>query len=285
MPVCVLIQCRAISVGVLGTSSARACIVMDPQAPAAGVAITSGPDVSNEASAAAAAEVITDNAAGGGAAAAPAQLRGRPRGRPTHRPKIDIDGEVDEANRLADLFRRLQKAAKNSGRAAMKSKQRLMKKANKLSEMDLMRLAVLKRCGFIDVQRPEEVVDGQVAAGAAAALPNQPGGQNMGKRLMGMVSNIPGANELLKSLESPDPSSSSTAASSASATGTVSQSGTSLPTRCALGLKRLPRGALALAARGRKRQRGRPVKVPVELENGEGGADEDSEADDSHTEE
>ena len=69
--------------------------------------------------------------------------------RPTKRkPKIDIDNEIEEANRLAELFRKMQNASKVAARKATRSKQRLMKKADQLSEQDLMRLAVLKRCGI-----------------------------------------------------------------------------------------------------------------------------------------
>ena len=68
---------------------------------------------------------------------------------PTKRkPKIDIDNEIEEANRLAELFRKMQNASKVAARNATRSKQRLMRKANQLSEQDLMRLAVLKRCGI-----------------------------------------------------------------------------------------------------------------------------------------
>ena len=73
------------------------------------------------------------------------------------KPKIDIDNEIQEANRLVELFRKMQNASKVAARSAMRSKQRLMRKASKLSEQDLVRLAVLKRCGICGAEEDETV--------------------------------------------------------------------------------------------------------------------------------
>ena len=64
------------------------------------------------------------------------------------KPQIDIDYEIQEANKLAELFKKMQKASKVAGRNAVRQRQRLVRKAQKLSEQDLMRLAVIKRCGM-----------------------------------------------------------------------------------------------------------------------------------------
>lgn len=159
-------------------------------------------------------------------------LTGKRRGRPSQRPKIDFDQEIEEANRLGELFKRMQHASKVASRNALRSKQRLLRKANKLSESDLMRLAVLKRCGFVDVDGEQE---GEVSASAAACSASPKAAEmaakgkgNMNAKLHGMVALIPGASELLKSLESSSsaPSTPSTMSSSAC---TASQSCSSTP--------------------------------------------------------
>jgi hypothetical protein len=150
-------------------------------------------------------------------------LAGKRRGRPSQRPKIDFDQEIEEANRLGELFKRMQHASKVASRNALRSKQRLLRKANKLSESDLMRLAVLKRCGFVDVEgEPEGEVSASAAACSAspkAAEMAAKGKESMNAKLHGMVALIPGASELLKSLDgaSAAPTTPSTTSSSACA--------------------------------------------------------------------
>ena len=165
---------------------------------------------------------------------------GRGRGRPSLRPKIDIDADIEEAHRLAELFKKMNHVSKVVARNAVKSKQRLMRKANKLSAQDLMRLAVLKRCGFVE-QHPETVEEAHV--GADAATPVQLGeGCNakstMGVKLSDMMSGVPGATELLKSLEA----SVTSALAVPRATSGSAPSGHSAaqPSVCRKGLKRLP---------------------------------------------
>ena len=170
-------------------------------------------------------------------------LRTKIRGRPSTRPKIDIDAEVEEANRLADLFKRMQHASKIAAKCAMKSKQRLMKKANMLSQQDLMRLAVLKRCGFIEPTDTGSGASGTPAPAVieAATRMSTTGGGSVGKKLQGLVSSIPGASDLVKALDvsANAHSPAAAAAASSSARCPLFASGARLP-RPPVGLKRLP---------------------------------------------
>ena len=72
---------------------------------------------------------------------------GRPKA--SARPKIDIDDEISEANRLAEVTKRMLSAAKAAQRNSRRTKQRLVRKAGKLSAADLERIAVLKRCALL----------------------------------------------------------------------------------------------------------------------------------------
>lgn len=166
-------------------------------------------------------------------------LKTRTRGRPASRPKIDIDDEIQEANRLADLFRRMQAASKVAARNAHRSKQRLMKKASKLSQTDLLRMATLKRCGLVELS--PEVPEGEGSGGAIAdgtcVMPLSTTSAASVK-VKGVVNNIAGARDLLKSLES-----CAGAASSASVgSSTLVSSAEPVPTSPLVlrGIKRLP---------------------------------------------
>ena len=80
-----------------------------------------------------------------------AGAKASPKSKRAARPKIDLDDEIRRANELAVASRKMLAAAKNTSRNNKKAKQRLIKKAGKLSPEDLERIAVLKRCGlFVD---------------------------------------------------------------------------------------------------------------------------------------
>ena len=80
-----------------------------------------------------------------------AAAKASPKSKRAARPKIDLDDEIRRANELAVASRKMLVAAKNTQRNTKKAKQRLIKKAGKLSPEDLERIAVLKRCGlFVD---------------------------------------------------------------------------------------------------------------------------------------
>ena len=77
------------------------------------------------------------------------------------RPKIDLDEEIRRANDLAAMSRKMLQAARNVSRNNRKAKQRLIKKAGKLSPEDLERIAVLKRCGLYEEDAEEGEEDNE----------------------------------------------------------------------------------------------------------------------------
>ena len=80
-----------------------------------------------------------------------AEAKASPKSKRAARPKIDLDDEIRRANELAVVSRKMLAAAKTTSRNNRRAKQRLIKKAAKLSPEDLERIAVLKRCGlFVD---------------------------------------------------------------------------------------------------------------------------------------
>ena len=92
-------------------------------------------------------------------AASPAAAKASLQKKKALRPKIDLDDEIRRANDLAAMSRKMLTAAKNVSRNNRKAKQRLIKKAGKLSPEDLERIAVLKRCGMYDEDGEEKETD------------------------------------------------------------------------------------------------------------------------------
>lgn len=74
----------------------------------------------------------------------------RGRKRKDDRPPIDIDDQIQEANRLPLLMKKLAHAAQMVSRSGQRVKARLINKAAKLSVQDLARVGILKRCGLMD---------------------------------------------------------------------------------------------------------------------------------------
>ena len=123
---------------------------------------------------------------------------GRTRG--GKKPQIDIDGEIQEANKLAELFKKMQKASKVAARNAGRQRQRLVRKAQKLSEQDLMRLAVLKRGGMFV---PDESVLPASASGADAGpapAKKSKAQETISNRFKTLVTGVAGANELVEAM-------------------------------------------------------------------------------------
>ena len=86
-----------------------------------------------------------------------AEAKASPKRKREARPKIDLDDEIRRANELASVSRKMLAAARNTSRNNKKAKQRLIKKAGKLSPEDLERIAVLKRCGlFVEEGNDED---------------------------------------------------------------------------------------------------------------------------------
>ena len=100
---------------------------------------------------------------------AKAKAKARVRGRGAARPAIDLDQEIEEANMLASMSRKLMQAAKSIEKNNKKSKSRLIRKAGKLSPEDLERIAVLKRCGLYADDGGEEAADAAAEASGEAA--------------------------------------------------------------------------------------------------------------------
>ena len=124
---------------------------------------------------------------------------GRARG--GKKPQIDIDVEIQEANRLAELFKKMQKASKVASRNATRQRQRLVRKAQKLSEQDLMRLAVIKRCGMFVPDAPD--VAAASASGADGGPPQakkSKAQEQLSSRFKTLVSGVAGAAELCEAL-------------------------------------------------------------------------------------
>ena len=92
-------------------------------------------------------------------AASPAAAKASLQKKKVLRSKIDLDDEIRQANQLAAMSRKMLTAAKNVSRNNRKAKQRLIKKAGKLSPEDLERIAVLKRCGMYDEDGEEKETD------------------------------------------------------------------------------------------------------------------------------
>ena len=165
------------------------------------------------------------------------------------KPKIDIDNETQEANRLAELFRKMQNASKVAARNATRSKQRLMRKANKLSEQDLMRLAVLKRCGIFAPEEDETVASPTPLEVQPLPVKLSKAQEHISGRFKTLVSSVPGAAEVFEGLDkSTNPVVYSLPALSKSSS-SVLLSGT-LPK--AVGLKRLPSRAAVPVSRKRR---------------------------------
>lgn len=123
------------------------------------------------------------------------------RGRGAKKPQIDIDDEIAEANKLAELFRKMQKASKVAARNAGRQRQRLVRKAQKLSEQDLMRLAVIKRCGMFV---PDESVLSVSAAGADGGSPpakKSKAQEHISSRFKTLATGVAGAAELCEALD------------------------------------------------------------------------------------
>ena len=117
--------------------------------------------------------VATAKAAAKTSAKASAKSRGRKRD--VDRPRIDIDDEIESANDLSIVMKKIAHAAKMSQRNSVRSKARLVKKCAKMSVQDLERLAVLKRCGLLVAEEPvhEPMTSTASSSSAAAASPQR----------------------------------------------------------------------------------------------------------------
>jgi len=116
------------------------------------------------------------------------------------RPRIDIDDQITEANRVHDLLRKMSQAAKSLKKSQTKAKQRLIKKAARLNPADLERIAVLKRI-FSD-----SVDDAALSATFCQSIqPCAPtrakGALDMHGTLREMMKGVPGADDVVMGLD------------------------------------------------------------------------------------
>ena len=143
------------------------------------------------------------------------------RGRKSARPKIDLDDEIRRANDLAAMSRKMLSAAKNVSRNTKKAKQRLIKKAGKLSPEDLERIAVLKRCGMFDDDDDEDDDNAEAESRASGSKKGSTAGPSAAEakrpKLTTSLETLTAANPILQEmgmgvLPASSPSSASSAA-------------------------------------------------------------------------
>ena len=185
---------------------------------------------------------------------------GRPRG--GKKPEIDIDIQIQEANKLAELFKKMQKASKVAARNSTRARQRLVRKAHKLSEQDLMRLAVIKRCGMFVPDPAEGAASAPAAGGGPPPAKTSKLQEQLTSRFRTLVTGVAGAAELCEALNIG--AASSTAAAAPSTPIAVSRPVAKQPSRLrAPVLHRLPSQRLTSRAAV-------PADVAAEEDEGEG---------------
>ena len=142
----------------------------------------------------------TGEAASSAAVQASGKAKARGRGRPV-RPRIDLDEQITQANKLAEVSKKMLSAAKTAQRNQKKQKQRLIRKAGKLSAEDLERIAVLKRCGLYADEAEDCAESGIVKK--TAVDPDEapvPGPSDKKVKLSDVVQKIAGAEVVLDAL-------------------------------------------------------------------------------------
>ena len=142
--------------------------------------------------------VVAAKAAAKTLAKAVPKTRGRHRN--VDRPRIDIDDEIESANELSVLMKKISHAAKISQRNSVRSKARLVKKCAKMSVQDLERLAVLKRCGLLVGEEPQDAPSKATSSSSAPAAATPPrkrkSSMEMLKKLADVVSKSGGGDVL-----------------------------------------------------------------------------------------
>ena len=160
---------------------------------------------------------------------------GRPKG--SRLPKIDIDHAIDEANRLAEVTKKMMQAAKSAQRNSRRSKQRLVRKAGKLSASDLERIATLKRCGLYVPEPTEESTtnSGSAASSSSSGMAEVSAPlRRLNSKMFAAVGQVQGAADLLASMHHQVPGAMSSAGRDPAAA--------SSPGASATALHRVPRG-------------------------------------------
>ena len=164
------------------------------------------------------------------------------------RPKIDIDDEIDEANRLAEVTKKMMQAAKSAQRNSRRVKQRLVRKAGKLSASDLERIATLKRCGLF-VPDPTEESTSSTSSGPSSSSSTtvEVSGpvRRVNTKLFSAVGQVQGAADLLASMQHHVPGAMPSAGPDLAEPSSAATFPTALP-RVPRGRPLLPAGATAV---------------------------------------
>ena len=174
------------------------------------------------------------------------------------RPKIDIDDEIDEANRLAEVTKKMMHAAKSAQRNSRRVKQRLVRKAGKLSASDLERIATLKRCGLFVPDPTEESTSSTTSAPSSSSSSTAEASaplRRVNTKLFSAVGQVEGAADLLASMQHHVPSAMSSTGPHLAGSSSAAPVGTALP--------RVPRGRLLMPARATAVTSDAPPPSPV----------------------
>ena len=155
-----------------------------------------------------------------------AKARSRPQ-----RPRIDLDEQIAHANKLAEVSKKMLLAAKSAQKTQKKQKQRLIRKAGKLSAEDLERIAVLKRCGLY-ADEEEQAADTENGSGPPVDTEEVPvaGPADKKVKLADMISKISGADLVMQTLAGTQASTGSASGSASSRDGVPSASGSNQST-------------------------------------------------------
>ena len=117
------------------------------------------------------------------------------------RPRIDIDDQIREANRVQDLLKKMGQAAKTLKKSQTKAKQRLIKKASRLSPQDLERIAVLKRVfEGNEAEKSEAEGAGSGSAPSSSATTPGKGVADLHSTLKEMMKGVEGADNVVEGL-------------------------------------------------------------------------------------
>jgi hypothetical protein len=130
------------------------------------------------------------------------QGKAKAKAKSRQKPRIDIDNQITEANRLSGVLRRVAQAAKTAAKNGTRTKRRLVMKAGKLSSEDLERIAVLKRCGLFNggIQDVPPHTDAPSASSTSSTVPDKDC-LFVHAKIAGVMNNIPGASGLFRTFE------------------------------------------------------------------------------------
>ena len=151
--------------------------------------------------------------------------------------RIDIDDEIEEANKISDMLKKVQKKAKSMQRSSKKAKQRLVVKAGKLRAEDLERIAVLKRCGLF-VSENASNPNAEVSGDGQPEPPQRATKGKVQRKMADIISQTEGSAGLLQVLQRSQTADQSPARSESLIAGSVVHVPLHIPTGTPLGFQR-----------------------------------------------